>query len=219
MRNSQMIFLIAVALSSSAQTTTVSKEEIEKLPSLVKTTSVTGKDTFEYFSIPDTAISQYKLPAGYKKTKKWESADKARKDFPWGYYGQYGAAYGLKDALAALDTAKQFHNICIANSWCLDHYEVVFPYLVVRLGEKRKVGLENSADLIIWDRLGTGDLESYGHGGSVDEDLFTVAGRASWILGEITGEDFSQVHGETSKEVIIQYKRFWLSYLQRLKIK
>src|SRR4051812_31130749 len=104
-------------LSMKAQTSTVSKKEIEKLPSVISLSS-SGRDTFDYFSISDTAVSTYKLPAGYKKTTKWLKAEKARKDMPWGYYGKYGAAYGLKDALAALDTAKQFHNICIANSWC-----------------------------------------------------------------------------------------------------
>jgi hypothetical protein len=214
-----VISFILGALISSAQTTSFSKEEIERLPALMNSGLIPGKDTFAYFSISDTTVSAYKLPAGYRKTAKWLKTEKARKDMPWGYYGMYGSAYSLKDALAALDTAKEFHNICVANSWCIDHYEEVFPHLVVRLGEKRKVGLVNSADLIIMDRLGTGDLEFYGHGGSVDEDLFTTAGRASWILNEITGEDFAEVHGNTSKEEIVTYKRFWFSYIQRLRIK
>jgi len=54
--------------------------------------------------------------------------------------------------------------------------------LEARADDPRLVGLTNPMDLIIWDRIESGDLESYGHGLVSDHDLFTVGGRASWLL-------------------------------------
>ena len=82
---------------------------------------------------------------------------------------------------------------------------------------KKKVGLINTADLIIWDRISTGDLEFYGHGAGMQEDIFTIAGRASWILNELTGEEFAVVHGSLSDEQAEEYKRQWKGYIDKLK--
>jgi hypothetical protein len=71
--------------------------------------------------------------------------------------------------------------------------------------------------LIIWERIGSGDLKFYGHGGGMQEDIFTIAGRASWILNELTGEEFAVVHCSMTEVQANEYKRLWTEYIIELK--
>jgi len=174
------------------------------------------EDTFDYFILIDTNYNNYSLPTAFEKPKNWKEEEKSRKDFER-YGNSYSDSFNLEDALSIIDTAKDFGTIMSAKSWCLDNYETAFPYLVARLSMKKKIGIENSADLIIWDRIRTGDLNFYGHGGGIDEDIFTIAGRASWILNELTGEDFATVQIGLTKEQAIEFKNMWTQYIERLK--
>lgn len=173
-------------------------------------------DTFHYFSIHDTSIKPYCLPDNFIKPEKWVAQENSRIEYE--LYGRaYPDTFNLQDALGIIDTARNFETICSAKSWCLKNYQTVFPYLVTRLSIKQKVGLENTADLIIWERNGTGELEFYGHGGAIEEDIFTIAGRASWILNEMTGERFAVVHGNMSEIQALEFKKLWTSYINALK--
>ncbi|WP_423149754.1 hypothetical protein [Rubrolithibacter danxiaensis] len=176
------------------------------------------RDTFQYFSILDTNFHKYQLPDNFKKPKKWIKVDKERTGFLGDWYGnKYSDTFGLKDALAIIDTATQLSQIGSAKSWCINNYQKAFPFLVARLSDKRKIGLTNTGDLIIWDRLGTSDLEFYGHGGSITEDIFTIAGRASWILNQLTGEIFAEVHGNLTEKQSEEFKKLWVQYIDKLK--
>ena len=132
------------------------------------------------------------------------------------YGSSYPDTFDLQDALALIDTATDL-SFRSAKSWCIKNYKQAFPYLVARLSDKRKIGLKNTADLIIWDRIGTGDLQFYGHGGAITEDVFTVAGRASWILNQLTGEEFAVVHGNLTQEEAEKFKELWIKYVDKLK--
>jgi trehalose-6-phosphate synthase len=91
--------------------------------------------------------------------------------------------------------------------------------LIARLSDKRKIGLNNTADLIIGDRIGTGDLKFYGHGSWISEDVFTIAGRASWILNQLTGENFAEVHSNLSPQDAENFKKRWNDYINKHSIK
>ncbi|MFN8308959.1 MAG: hypothetical protein U0T73_03255 [Chitinophagales bacterium] len=177
-----------------------------------------GKDNYEYFSIVDTNYTIYKLPKNFEKPNKWKEEDKKRSaKYYVGYGNSYSNTFDLKNALSYIDTAKEFSQVCSVKSWCIDNYEQVFPFLVVKLSDKRKIGLTNTADLIIGDRMNTGDLKFYGHGGGMTEDIFTIAGRASWILNELTGEDFAIVHGNLTQQDAKWFKVLWAKYIDKLK--
>ena len=175
------------------------------------------QDTFKYFTLTDTNLDMYRLPKQFVKPLKWLQADtnwNAR--FSLSYRQAYPTTFNLTQALAMIDTAKEFDHVLMAKTWCVDHYAEAFPHLIQRLGFKQKIGLVNSADLIIVDRLATGDMKFYGHGGSVYEDLFTPAGRVSYILNSITGENFAVVNGDLSVSEAIEYKSLWVDYLRGL---
>jgi hypothetical protein len=177
-----------------------------------------GKDSYEYFTILDTNYLKYNLPDTFSKPVKWLENEKERNgEWRLDYFSPYPETFKLATALSYIDTAKEFDKVCKAKSWCINNFKVCFPFLVARLSCKKKIGLTNTADLIIWDRMSTGDLAAYGHGGFVNEDLFTIAGRASWILNDLTGEKFASVHGRLTKKESENYKVLWTKYIQALK--
>lgn len=207
-------FLFLLSGSLFSQVTTITRKQIEALPSIGTKFSSIQKDTFEYFYVPDTNISKYTLSNEFRKPKKWQDSDSERaKGINW-YSNKYPEFYTLEKALIDLRQARWFSSVMSIKSWCIENYRIAFPYLIAMLSDKKKVGLTNTADLIIWDRMGTGDLQFYGHGGCVNEDLFTVAGRASWILNEITGEHFAVVHGNLSKQQAEEFKKMWVDYIR-----
>lgn len=210
-----IILLLAFSICSCGQT----KQKKSKAKILTPTTIELPKpkDTFQYFSIADTNYSSYTLPAHFTKPKKWLQADKDRKGMLGDWYGgSYPDSFNLQNALALIDTATDM-SFGSAKSWCIKNYQIAFPYLLARLSDKRKIGLNNTADLIIWDRIGSGDLTFYGHGGCITEDVFTVAGRASWILNQLTGENFAVVHGDLTLQQATKFKQLWTDYISRLK--
>jgi len=215
--NTILIIMLCPTISS-GQKKTVKKNQLDSITPLIKQPKNYHKDTNTYFTIKDTNFSKYSLPDIFTKPKNWIKVEESRNGELGEWYGNtYSDSFNLQDALNTIDNEKELSKICSAKSWCLKNYKQAFPYLVVRLSNKKKIGLINTADLIIGDRIYTGDLKFYGHGGTVDEDIFTIAGRASWILNEITGEDFAVVHANLTKEDAEKFKVLWRDYLNTLK--
>ena len=167
-------------------------------------------DTFSYFNHQDSARTTYELRPSFKKPIAWIEAEKEYRF----YSSMDTLGFSLNKVLALLDSAKNFWDLCAAKTWCFAHPYEVFPHLICRLSNKTKVGLTNTADLIIWDRIQTGELKFYGHGGGMQEDIFTVAGRASWILNWMTGEEFASVGIEMTPIMAIKYQADWVRYIQ-----
>ncbi len=172
-------------------------------------------DTNEYFTLKDTNISRYSLPENFTRPGKWAKRDNQGKALGIEFYaGSFPDTMKLKEILKIIDSEKDFPKVCSAKSWSLKNCTLIFPHLVARLTDKRKVGLENTADLMIAGRMD--ELKFYGHGGSISDDLFTVAGRASWILNEITGESFCIVRPDMTKAQAEKFKILWVEYRNKL---
>jgi hypothetical protein len=167
-------------------------------------------DTFSYFNHQDSARTTYELTPSFKKPIAWIEAEKEYRF----YSSMDTLGFSLNKVLTLLDSAKNFWDLCAAKTWCFAHPYEVFPHLICRLSNKTKVGLTNTSDLIIWDRIQTGELKFYGHGGGMQEDIFTVSGRASWILNWMTGEDFASVGIELTPNMAIKYQADWVRYIQ-----
>lgn len=204
-----------ISLTACSQETNVEEDKKDNQPdslTLANFNSNNKTDPNEYFSIIDTNFSKYILPVDFKKPKNWKNKS-AEKEW---YGGEFSDSLNLQDVLKMIDRIDQFGDVCKSKSWCLKNYQRAFPHLIARLSVKEKIGLENTADLIIGCRLNTGDLEFYGHGGAIGEDLFTAAGRVSWILNQITGENFVSVQCDMSKKNAEEYKTLWGQYIKKL---
>lgn len=168
-------------------------------------------DTFVYFNYQDTSLSKYRLPQSFKKPSTWIEAEK-KYNF---YNSNDTVGYLLRKVFDILDSDSVFWNLCAAKTWCFVHPTEAFPGLIASLTNKTKIGLVNTADLIIWDRIRTGELKFYGHGGGMQEDIFTVAGRASWILNWMTGEEFAIVGITMTPDMARKYQEDWVKYIEK----
>lgn len=73
--------------------------------------------------------------------------------------------------------------------------------------------LADTSRLIIWERITSGDLLFEGKGLQVSDDLFSVAGRANWLLRTLTGRKFGYVKPNTGLSELKVIHTRWLAWL------
>jgi hypothetical protein len=125
-------------------------------------------------------------------------------------------SYSTEFMLNQIDNEKEYRYIFLAEYWMVFNYQEMIPKLIERITDNREIGLENTADLIIWERIQSGDLKSYGHGGVSNDDLFKVSGRVNHLLKRITGKDFGNVMMKTEQAELIKIQNKWVEWLTKL---
>lgn len=85
--------------------------------------------------------------------------------------------------------------------------------LADQLTNKTETKLEGTSRLIIWDRIVSGDIIFEGKGLVIDNDLFTVAGRANQILQNLTSKNFGFVTTGSTQQELAGLKDKWLRCL------
>ena len=125
-------------------------------------------------------------------------------------------SYSTEFMLDQIDNKKDYQFIFLAEYWLVFNYYEMIPELVARITDNREIGLENTSDLIIWERIESGDLEFYGHGGVAQDDLFKVSGRANHLLKRITGKKFGDVMMKTKQSELIEIQNKWIEWLKIL---
>ena len=166
------------------------------------------------FLVPATAAS-------YMKTKQYKQAHETlERDF-WSLCEPSEKDQILSQSkesiLRALETDKDFWKVANARYWSLKNAPEVIPDLIKLITSQRIVGLEGYFDLIIWERIQSKDLPFYGHGWVVSDDLFSIAGRASWILSQITGQQFNAVSMKSTPEGLRQLSQTWSNWYEKNK--
>jgi hypothetical protein len=124
--------------------------------------------------------------------------------------------YPVSFILNKIDNDKNHRYLFLAEYWIAFHYRDIIPALIKRLTNKKLVGLTNSADLIIWERVKAKQMKFYGHGGVSDDDLFTIAGRANRLLTQITGENFGHVSMYSTPKQLKSLQQSWIHWLKTL---
>ena len=117
--------------------------------------------------------------------------------------------YSLEEAFTVMDSATFYLDVLEARRHLVDYFPASWNGLIDRIGNKTKVGLEGTADLMIMDRLNTGDLNYYGHGSNEAEDLFTISGRAASILKEISSVETRPTSPADTPEDLELMKAYW----------
>jgi hypothetical protein len=157
--------------------------------------------------------------ASYMKTKEYRIAHELlERDF-WRLYEPDEKERILSQSKEALllnlTSDKDFWKVAKARYWCAKNSPDVIPDLIKLLENPKVVGLEGYADLIIWERIVSKDLPFYGHGWVVPDDLFSIAGRASWILSEITGLRFGNVTPRSTPEELKHLSEAWANWYEK----
>jgi hypothetical protein len=124
--------------------------------------------------------------------------------------------YPVSFILDKIDNDSDYQHLFLAEYWVAFHYGDIIPDLIMRVTNKKEIGLINSADLIIWERVQAKQMKFYGHGGISNDDLFTVAGRANRLLTQITGEDFGHVSMYSTQQQLDTLQKKWVNWLKNL---
>lgn len=85
--------------------------------------------------------------------------------------------------------------------------------LISQLTNKSNVALKATNKLIIWERITSGEIQFEGKGYQVSDDLFTVAGRANWMLRNLTKKNFGYVKPSTSDDGLARLQQKWTRWL------
>lgn len=156
---------------------------------------------------PDKA----KLPNNFKKAIK-EQIDEFNRFF----YRDSATTkhYSKSFILDKIDNDTNYNYIFLAEYWIAFHYKEIITELIKRVTNKTEVGLVNTADLIIWERIQSGQMQFHGHGGISNDDLFTVARRANRLLTVITGENPGHVSMHPTQEQLMALQKKWIKWLK-----
>jgi len=170
-------------------------------------------------SFSQTTVLKLKFPKEPKISQKFQNAiDEKKNEVYWVYKSNKEEIknYTVEFILDKIDNNQQYSYLFHAEYWIVFNYQNVIPQLIERITNKKQVGLVNSADLMILERIDSGDLKSYGHGFIVDDDLFTISGRANRLLTIFTGENFGSVSMKSTPEDLNVLQKKWVDWLKNL---
>lgn len=91
--------------------------------------------------------------------------------------------------------------------------QALLKALALQLTNNTKVDLKATNRLIIWERITSGEIQFEGKGYQVTDDLFTVSGRANWILRNLAKKNFGYVRPTTSAEDLSKLQQSWQRFL------
>ncbi|MEO8403256.1 MAG: hypothetical protein ABI480_01620, partial [Chitinophagaceae bacterium] len=86
--------------------------------------------------------------------------------------------------------------------------------LIKQILNNAEVKLQSTSRLIIWERITSGDILFEGKGIQIDDDLFKVAGRANFILRNITNHNFGIVRIHSTADELTSLQTKWIDFLQ-----
>ena len=97
----------------------------------------------------------------------------------------------------------------------VNHYSKDTSYLkglANQITNRKETKLRGTSRLIIWDRITSGDITFEGKGLVIDNDLYTVAGRANQILQNLTNKNFGFITIHSNDKELEELKTKWLDY-------
>ncbi len=98
-------------------------------------------------------------------------------------------------------------------------YSWLIPKLINDLSDTTFVGLINASDVTIWSRVKTGDMVHNTLNYQIDDDIFTVAGRASWILKRLSKNEYGIIKpnmpSKEIKEIINRWNKWYNTLIRK----
>jgi hypothetical protein len=158
------------------------------------------------------------FPADAKLSPRFQSAvDNQKKQFDklMGWNAEV-KAYKPVFMLDMIDNSPEYNYLYIAEYWIAYNYQAMIPELIKRITNNTEIGLVETGDLVIPDRVVAGQMPYLGDGNVSQDDLFTVAGRANRLLTVITGENFGTVSMNTSPFELKKLQDKWIIWFNKL---
>jgi hypothetical protein len=183
--------------------------------------------SFTFSSIAQTKPStEFYLPATFVKPSNWINADKARTEnlnIDTIHYLEVSIkvaskhaiprALTLSDYLKMILGQSDFYTFLNCKQQAILQYRNYFPYLLSLLTDTTNVGLSNTDYPMLFIKGSPFLADSL-----INKDkLTTVAGRAGFILNELTGENFAVILPTSKVPELKKYQRLWVNWIKELK--
>ncbi len=170
-------------------------------------------------------LPEYYLPNTFSKPMNWVNAEKMRHEdvkIDTGHnqeisinqipHHRISRELTFSNKLGFIKGQSDLYSFLEAKRQAILQYEKYFPYLISFLTDTTNVGLSN----IDYPMIFTKDSPFLADTLIIKENLTSVAGRASCILNELTGETFAVVRPETTIPELNQYQLLWIVWIQKL---
>jgi hypothetical protein len=92
-----------------------------------------------------------------------------------------------------------------ANAECKE----MLAALAAQITDRTATKLAQTRRLIVWQRVTSGEILFAGKGIHVDDDVFTVGGRANWLLRTVMKKNFGTVTRDSTKESLAELQARW----------
>lgn len=112
----------------------------------------------------------------------------------------------IDQKIVTVDNWPEVYLLMVASSKQKDS---VIDLLINHLTNLKETKLALTSRLIIWDRIITKDIFFEGKGLQIGDDLFTLAGRANWILRNLTKQHFGLVTPASTKQSMQELQAKW----------
>ena len=113
------------------------------------------------------------------------------------------------------ENEKEYTSLDNIKFWTIFNYKTGIKELIKRITNTKEIGLVGAYDLVINDRVENGDMPLE-RGEVISDDLFRISGKASYLLKEITGEDFGSAGMYATDEELIKLQQKWIKWYNRL---
>ena len=111
---------------------------------------------------------------------------------------------------------KSWSNVFLTLNASVNNYSKDTSYLkelALQIPNNKQTILEGTSRLIIWDRIVSGDIVFEGKGLVIENDLYSVGGRANQILQSLTKKNFGFVNIHSPEKELKAIKEKWLKFL------
>ncbi len=121
----------------------------------------------------------------------------------------------VQEILEANRTAKTWPDayLCLVGANERKDDKSLLTGLITQLADSTERPLSGTGGLILWERIAKREIVFEGKGLHVQDDLFSVAGRANWILRSVTKKNFGYVNAKPSAEILASVQDKWKRWL------
>lgn len=160
----------------------------------------------------------FSLPGSFYKTKPWLAANMLREKKKIFYSddsivvsvpnGSVSRQLTIIDYMGIISRQSDYLSFLEATHFSIENYQKMIPFLISIIIDTTSVGL-------------TGYSSSSSYRGNLNStiipgNLKKISGRASFILNEITGENFAQVFPNSSPNQLKKIQQLWIVWLKKL---
>lgn len=124
--------------------------------------------------------------------------------------------YTVQSMLDEVECDKSGYYIFVCQYWMANHYKEMIPELIRKVTDTTLIGLNTSMYFNVSERVFSGEMKPVREIYWVDDDLFTIAGRANYLLSEITGEYFGYVSSHSTCDELKALQQKWINWLDRI---